>query len=344
MKKRNLFIHITAVLLALAGTLAATAQDTPQGIDIRQGKSGIIIVEDTVGGTIRAMSGFNSSKTQAANYAEMINAYHKALGDSVHIYCMTIPIAVEYYCPDEAKQWTRKQEPVIEHIYSLLDKGVTGVKAHVVLGQHTDEPIYSRTDHHWFPLGAYYAAEAFARAAKVPFRNLNQYQERVIHDFVGTMPKFSGDRAIKNYPEDFVYHMPKDSSYTTTFVGHKTGRKGAVIGVTEPFEGNYFFQYKDGSGLAYSTFMGGDSNTTHVHTKVGNGRRLMVIKDSFGNAVPGYLFGSFEDIYVIDFRYFQDNIVTYAKEKGITDLVFINNIQLACSAATVRKCLAMLTK
>lgn len=53
-----------------------------------------------------------------------------------------------------------------------------------------------------------------------------------------------------------------------------------------------------------------------------NGRKLAVVKDSYGNAIPGYLFGSYEEIYVIDMRYFDLNLVDFVKEQGVTDLLF----------------------
>ena len=58
-----------------------------------------------------------------------------------------------------------------------------------------------------------------------------------------------------------------------------------------------------------------------------------MLKDSFGNAIPGYLFGSFEEIHVIDFRYFTYNIKDYVDEHGITDILVANNISHVCSGA-----------
>ena len=90
--------------------------------------------------------------------------------------------------------------------------------------------------------------------------------------------------------------------------------------------------------------MGGDTRTTHVKAMGNNGRRLMIIKDSYGNALPGYLFYSFEDIYVVDFRYFQKNIIRYVKENGITDILFANNMQHAYNRATSNGIAKMLRK
>ena len=87
--------------------------------------------------------------------------------------------------------------------------------------------------------------------------------------------------------------------------------------------------------MLYCTFMGGDAKITHVHTSTGNGRRLAIFKDSYGNALPQFLFGSFEDVYVLDMRYFTYNAIDYLKEKGITDLLFANNAFHATTKSTV---------
>ena len=61
------------------------------------------------------------------------------------------------------------------------------------------------------------------------------------------------------------------------------------------------------------------------------------VLDSFGNALPGYLFYSFEEVHVIDSRYFTKNMVEYVKENQITDILFANNIFKAYSSGTYAK-------
>ena len=75
----------------------------------------------------------------------------------------------------------------------------------------------------------------------------------------------------------------------------------------------------------YLVFMGTDEAVAHIHTDVGNGRKLAIVKDSYGNALVPCLTGSFEDIYVVDMRYFEVNAVSQFKEWGITDLLFAMN-------------------
>jgi hypothetical protein len=71
---------------------------------------------------------------------------------------------------------------------------------------------------------------------------------------------------------------------------------------------------------------------------------VLVIKDSYGNAVPGYLFYSFEQVHVVDFRYFTKNIKKYVVDNHITDLVFVTNVFNAYAGSTYKKLHAFLTQ
>ena len=290
--------------------------------------SGIILVGS--GENVRALMGFFGTERGGAKYADVINQYGAAFGRSVHVYCMPIPTSTEFYCPEEAAKFTRKQWPVFNSIFSHLSNGVKAVDIYSVLSEHVDEPIYLRTDHHWAPLGAYYAAQKFAQVAGVPFADLSAYEEHVVERFVGSMYGYSQNVAVKKAPEDFVYYIPTDVEYSTTYVNYTLDDEYHVIGEGKPYKGKYFYSFKDGSGAAYTTFMGGDIKLTKVETSTRNGRRLLVFKDSFGNAVPGYLFYSFEEIHVADFRYFTKDVISYVDENRITDILFANNITNTC--------------
>ena len=67
---------------------------------------------------------------------------------------------------------------------------------------------------------------------------------------------------------------------------------------------------------------GSDERIAHVHTQANNGRRLVIFKDSYGNALLPFLTSSFEDIYLCDIRYFDLNALTFISDVGATDLLF----------------------
>lgn len=281
----------------------------------------------------RALMLYGGSYSVGEKYAGVVNRYKELLGDDVNVYAMVIPTSCEFYSPESVKAYCGSQKDNIDYVYSLL-KNSTGVDAYSSLKKHLREDIYLRTDHHWAPLGAYYAAQAFAETAGVPFPDISEYEKRVVHDYVGTMYGYSGDAVLKNNPEDFVYYVPKTVDYTTTYYDYIL-QDGKIAGANAPYEADFFIKYSDGNGMAYCTFMGGDAKIVKVSTNAGTGRKLAIFKDSYGNALPPFLMGSFDEITVIDMRYFTHNAIDYLKENGVTDVLFANNAFHAATASTV---------
>lgn len=300
--------------------------------DVRRTRSGIIIIGR--GDTLRAVDPFMGQDEGGAAYADVVNRYQRTFKGKARVFCMVIPTAIALYCPDSARTWTRNEWAAIDRLYKRLLPEVTAVELADTLRAHAHEPIYSRTDHHWAPLGAYYAARAFSAAAHTKACSLSDFDERTVANYVGTMYRFSRDMAVKQASEEFVYYVPRDTAYQTTYIRYTLDRKHQVSGEKPAEQGPFFYPFADGSSAAYLTFMHGDLSTTTVRTATRNGRRLLLLKDSFGNALPPFLFQAFEEIHVVDCRYFLRNIVSYAEENGITDILFANNAGHAFSAAT----------
>lgn len=299
-------------------------------------KDGIVIV-----GT-RAFSLYSAGTGNCANYANVINQYKEKL-PNVNVYSLVMPTACEFYSPAEIASRNSSQLAHINAIYRNL-KNVTGVDAYSELRAHTDEAIYLRTDHHWAPLGGYYSAKAFAEAAGVPFLPLSDYTEKVSTGYVGTMYGYTNKNPVLlNNPENFVYHVPKTVNYTTTYYNYKFSN-GSISGAYAPMQAAFFLDYGNNSSDNYCTFMGGDAKIVHVKTDTKNGRHLAIFKDSFGNTIPGYLFGSFEEIYVLDIRYFSHNAIDFMKEKQITDLLFANNTTVTANASMTNKIDKLITQ
>ncbi len=304
--------------------------DTIVNIDelTRIGHSGIIVLGQP--DTVRALMCYGGVGGGSA-YANAANTYQSTFGSAVRVYCMVIPTATEFYIPEKVRNRSKSQLSTILSVESKLTGGVKSVNIHNALASHKNEDIYLRTDHHWAPLGAYYAAKEFARVAGVPFLDISTYDRHVVHGYVGSMYGYSGDISVKQSPEDFVYWTPRNVSYSTSYITYTLDKEYHIVAESKPHSGQFFYKHKDGSGQAYCTFMGSDSKITNVKTSTHNGRRLLILKDSFGNALPGWLFGSFEEINVVDCRYFTKNMVKFVQERGITDILFANNVFKAYS-------------
>lgn len=325
--------RLLLIFLLLTTTISLmTAQN------VRRARRGIILVD--TGMVVRAIEPYRGNPDNGIGYADVINRYKQTF-PHVNVYCMVIPNAVAFYCPDSVQSWTCAERPAINDILSRLSADVHAVDIYDTLQAHASEPIYSRTDHHWAPLGAYYAAKHFAQVGGLDFKDLTAYEPRTIRNYVGSMYTFSRDKAVKDAPEDFVYYVPRDSDFTATHITYKRQSKKVgrrrwkrFLTASEPEPFSFFRNYEDGDGNAYCTFMGGDTNTTSVTTAIRNNRRLLILKDSYGNALPPYLFSSFEEIHVVDCRYFLQNMVDFVNSHAITDILFANNLIHASMAKT----------
>ncbi len=244
-------------------------------------------------------------------YADALNSLQEEVGAKVKIWSMPAPLSSQFYLPSNAEGYSNDQQACMEKVHEQLDARITYVDACPELQKHTEEEIYCRTDHHWQALGAYYACKAFAKAAGVPYLDLQKdFTKEVEPDYVGTMYAYSEDSRILNDPEDFTYYIPK--------VEYDCYVYDTAFNYTEKHD--LFYDFHGGS--SYLKFIGGDERVLKVNTKVHNGRKLLVIKDSYGNAEIPFLVGSFEQVYVADMRYFERNLPNFVKAQGITDVLF----------------------
>ncbi len=280
----------------------------PEAQEANMTENGLIVLK--LDGHYRALELFGGGSGDS--YAQALNGLQGQLGENVSIWSMPAPLACEFYTPSDYADYTSSQSDCFEAVAGKLNPGIRSINICPVLGQHVGEPIYCRTDHHWQPLGAYYAAQAFANAAGVPFDDIGAYKEEKIPEFVGSMYAFSGSANLLNDPEDFIYYRPaKDyqaAYYNTSF--------------EFLWDEDDFFQEGASGSDAYMILLGGDEYIVKATTQAATDRKLLVIKDSYGNAVPPFLTGSFKQIYVADMRYMQRNLVSFIRDMGITDVLF----------------------
>lgn len=268
-----------------------------------------------------ALPMFGGNKYAAERYVKALGKYEEALGDSVDIYNLVIPSAIEFYLPQKYrdKGITADEKENIDYIYSLMDEGIRTVDAYSSMmdAKNEGEYIYFRTDHHWTVRGAYAAYEAFCKEAGFEPVLLGKMERHVIENFVGTLYGQTQDNVLRENPDYVEYFVPP---YET-----ETYRYGKNEPYT-PYASTVFAEYATGGGNTYSVFLHGDWPLTHIKTNANTGRKICVVKESFGNAFSPFLISHYDEVFVVDQRYFQLALVDFIKEKGITDLLFINNI------------------
>ncbi len=280
----------------------------------------------------RAMEIFGGNLNNGKVFAETLNEFAENINQNINVYSMVIPKASAFYIHQSEKyaKYAPRNKENIDNINQNLSDRVIPIDAYGILEQHANEEIYFRTDHHWTGLGAYYAAKVFADKAGVNFTDLSRYTENRRAGYVGTLYKYSDyNPKLLNNPEDLVTYVPP-SEYIATFYDHS---------FQNPREHSIFWDIAEEKRSSwYSTFLRGDSYSVKIQSKTcSNGRTLLIVKDSYGNALAPYFIDSFETVYIVDARFFEKGLYTFINEQGITDVLFAECTFSSCGAGYINK-------
>lgn len=263
----------------------------------------------------RAMEIFGGNCKMAESYAKTINKYQTALaGTGVQIYDIAVPSSIEFYCTDKYKQYATEKKN-IDCVYGALDPAVKGVDAYSVLSQHTQENIYFRTDHHWTGLGAYYAYTAYCSAAGLTALTLDQMEHKQKTGYLGSLYWLTRDSRLKENPDTVDYWKIPGKYQTSAW----------YKGSDKPHGGSIYAEGASGAN-DYGVFLGGDFPLMKIESDVKNGKKAVVVKNSYGNPFSTYLPYHYETVWVVDYRYYTGNLLELIKTEGVTDLIFLNGV------------------
>ncbi len=256
----------------------------------------------------RAMEQFGGGASAGASTAAKLNTFKKAVGDT-NVYILPAPLASAFYAPQGYERSITNHQNCFYGMRDALE-GVKFVDTLSALAPHVGEDIYFRTDHHWQALGAYYCAEELASVAGVPFAKLTSFTANSADGMLGSFyTSYTHDAVLKNNPDTMTWYVPS-ASHTVTYYSRSNFKN--------PLTGRTLFSTNSG----YTKFIYGDSYTTHIQSSVGNGRKLLLFKDSYGNALAPFLVSSFDEVFIADYRYFELNAQDFIEEHGITDVCF----------------------
>ncbi len=247
--------------------------------------------------------------TRNANY---INEF----AQNFNVYVAIAPTAtkvLEEKLPPFANPYDEKV--YIDDFYSALSDDVNKVDFLTTLQNHKEEYIYYKTDHHWTTLGAYYAYTKLCEDMGITPLEIDEFDiETVSDEFYGTL--FSKGNFTFATPDSVeTFDIKGGNPVTVKYEGSGTE--------TDTLYAPSHLDTKD----KYSIFLDGNHPLVKISTSVKNGKKLLIIKDSYANCFIPFLTHHFEEIQVIDLRLMNAPISTLAKEAGITDILMLYNVQ-----------------
>ena len=181
----------------------------------------------------------------------------------------------------------------------LLD-GVNVPDLYSALSADTGEQMYYRTDHHWTWYGAYAAYREY-----MPDGAYDAQPELFSEDFLGT-----------TYSKTLDPSARKDSIYIAPVAGTvKVSADGEDI--------DFYYNEAKGEKDKYKVFLGGNYGQTYITGGCRNGKTLLIIKDSFANSLVPFLTADFENIIMLDMRYYMGSARQLISQEGVDEILFV---------------------
>ena len=121
-----------------------------------------------------------------------------------------------------------------------------------------------------------------------------------------------------------------DSAYDEIQIYEKTGSNVSFV-VTlngEVSDGFYHYDQLEAKDK-YLFFFGGNYSEVVISPEEGadaSERNLLLIKDSFANSFAPFVAENYDNIYMIDLRYYRGNMQEYMEENNITDVLVLYNV------------------
>ncbi len=232
----------------------------------------------------------------------------------MNINAMIIPDAayvMDQYLPKGAV--IRDQGADMEMLREQLAFQMGFIDVGNTLKEHTDEEIYYRTDHHWTTRGAYYAFKAAAEQLGIS-ETLKTYRPYTVStDFSGTLASTSGYHGAE---DSIQVYAPENEDVDYLVSDSDNKEKRATV--------------YDQSALdrknQYEVFFGGNHASVEIEIANETDRKLLVFKDSYANCFVPFLLPYYDKIILIDPRYYYEQVENLITKEGITDVLFLYNL------------------
>ena len=201
------------------------------------------------------------------------------------------------------------------------------------LMDHNEEYIYYKTDHHWTSAGACLAYDVWSERTGGEAETEDGLVKNVVSDkFRGSLYSKILD-ADSAYDEIWTYGLQKDDAF---------GSKDCTVTIDEKQQLDSIYddeklQEKD----KYAYFLSGNYGQVHIQNQKAaskaKGKNILIIKDSFANSFVPFATQDYENIYMVDLRYYNGDMKSYLQEHNITDVLVLYNISNFISDRNLHK-------
>lgn len=187
--------------------------------------------------------------------------------------------------------------------------------------------IFYNTDHHWTTPGAYLAYTKLSETLGFSPTPETDFDKSTYSGFYGTTYSTSG--FWLNNPDSIEVWKNKSFSGNNINVEIKEGTESST------YDSMFFYSHLKEDDK-YPVFLDGN----HAYEKITNsdcknGKKLLIIKDSFAHSLVPFLAADYSEIITVDMRYYKEPVSDVLKTEGITDTLIVYSLENLYSSTDI---------
>ena len=275
-------------------------------------------------------------KVSEPDYNEVdksIDAINKFAEDNsdIPVYVMIVPTSAEFY-KKEIPPYNPNldQKSFIEYVYNGLDSKIMPIDVYSELLANTSDYIFYRTDHHWTSYGAYLAYKVAGQKMGYIAPEYSDYSiEHASSEFKGTFYSKVLYDGIKDDIIDY-YHPVDGYNVTSMEVTREYGKKPNV------YDSMYMRDYL-GVKDKYASFLGENSPIVKIKSEEPDGKKLLIIKDSYAHCFAPFLTQNYSEVDLLDMRYIKMSYKKIVDMSEYDQVLFLYNASTFSTETNIKQ-------
>ncbi len=278
----------------------------------------------------KAFEAFKGSKSNAKEYAEVINGTKSRLGTKVNVYSELVPTHIEMGLPNRLKNTengikTKSQADYIKAAYKSLDKKVKYINCYNLMSEHCNDYIFFDSDYNPTGLGGYCVYRSFVQSINKKPISLGNCTEGTVENFYG-------------YYNNFLdTELNVDSVHYWDFNYKVTNQITTADDEEETAYSCYNKEAETGAG-AYNVFLYGKNPLEVIKSENSTASgKIAIIHNNTGNSSVPYFTYNYEEVYSVDYTVYKGDLKKLCDENGITNVLFLNDTDSSSDADQLSK-------
>ena len=225
------------------------------------------------------------------------------------------------------------ENPLMDSFFAEVGQVAEVIDVREAFRANAQDYLYYRTDHHWTTDGAYLAYRTAADALGTGAFDPAAHTAVEVEGFTGT----NYNKSLKhNTAADVLKYYELDNPLAI---------KQLLTDGSEysSDEGGLYDLAKLDVRDKYAAFLRGNNGYSTIAGDAENGRRILVIKDSYANCFVPFLTADFEQIDVVDLRFWKYNVETLIALFDYDEVLVLYNFQTFTTETTLFYLNAMVT-